>query len=1647
MLMHRLTEEEFQKVDYQDYEIVDRLDETPHSTVYRAQRKGSLETVVVKVLKAINPTPFEIARFKYEFELIKDNHVDGVVNVLDIIEHEQGMALVMEDFYGLPLSSFLTTGLGLETLLNIFTRLSEILGHIHEKNILHKDIKPQNILYNKDQDILKIGDFGISLEFTGITNEVYNPKVIEGTLAYMSPEQTGRMNCPVDYRTDLYSLGISFYEMLTGRVPFISSDPMELIHAHIAKVPLYPHILNPSVPKAVSDIVMKLLSKSPDERYQNSFGVMEDLSECRRRLKAEGNIQPFPLGRHDVSRAFTLPQILVGRKKQIGILEVSLDRVVKGAVEVLLVAGEPGVGKSSLVNEMNRLIVDKKGYYIAGKYNQYQKQIPYSSIIQAFQALTPQLLSESEDNLREWKQKLMKALGANGKIITDAIPEVELIIGKQPDLPELGPEETENRFNLVLKNFIKTFAAGEHPLVMFLDDLQWTDRASLNLIQSVVTDQELSHFFLIGAYRDNETPEHHPLMLVADEIKAKGVWLNSMTLDVLSDPDVTRFLASFLKCGEEDVAQLAKIIHAKTLGNPFFINQFVKTLYDQHYLKLDAQKGWVWDADDIASMQVTDNVVDLMTEKIVRLSDTALTTIKVCSCIGDTFDIELVSGVMGLSYADAFRTVDELIRTSLINTHKKMYRFQHDRIQEAAYSLIPGEEREAIHLKVGQRLLQLTPPDEIPSRCFAIVDQFNQAKTLITSDEQRYKIAQLNLSAGVKAKESTAYEAASSYLKSGMDLLPESSWKDKYTLTYDLYKERMEAEHLGRNFEESERLFAEINRKARDRKDRARVYYTMILLYTTIGKINEALDLGIEGVKMFGIKLSKDCGKLPVIMEIIRIKKNLKKVPIEDILNYFVCTDEDTIAKCELYGAVGLPAYYANPNLFAHTILKGINGDFVHGLVHTSAFGFIAIATILCMELGDFDTAYRLGEMALKLNEKMDDKRHAAKVHFVFGYMIMHWSRPLKDCLEYFDKAYRIGLETGDFLYCGNAINVSFGIRLLMGENIDRILEEHGRYRDFQDNVKDPFVATQFHLYAKYCLYLKGVTRTLSVDEEGNDNYDAIVDEARKQGNMLGVFILLLRKQQAAFQYGHFDIAYETGFELDSLLEYPKGSYFLVEHLFYRSMSLLAVYAEKQPKEQRKIMKIVSSHKKKLKKWLVSASENITQKYTLICAEEAAVTKKPLEAADLYRKAIRLARDQGYINMEAIANERAAMFYLSKSYDEIARVYLEAAHKCYEKWGAQGKTRDLEESFPFLKAVEISHRSNRDSGFTTTATGTAFNSTLLDLTTVMKVSQTISSEIMIDRLLESIMTMAVMNAGAQKGFLILDKDGNLTIEAARTEDGRDMSVTPPMPLDICNELSSAIVHYVQRRKESVILGNAAAEGEFKNDPYVLSKKCKSVLAMPILKKGNVFGILYMENNLIPNAFTSERLELLKIIATQAAISIENARLFEQATTDGLTKLFAHRYFQLMADQEVERYKRYKHPFSLIMMDIDNFKIVNDTYGHPVGDQVLINVAKVIKKSCRVVDCPARYGGEEFAVILPETDLDGARIVAEKIRAGVEAIQTSHGPAQIATTLSLGVATFPFHAKTKEDLIRSADNSLYTSKRKGKNRVTVGEIKV
>ncbi|MCP4135954.1 MAG: AAA family ATPase [bacterium] len=1549
-----------------EYRILNNIDETNNSIVYRGQKEHEDDTVIIKVLKTEFPSLSEIARFKQEYALIKNLDLEGVVKTFDFIKHNDTFALIMEDFDGIPLQKILRSKkTNISFFLQIATRLANTLGFLHKKDIIHKDIKPQNILINSNDEKVKLADFGISSVLTRENEEIYNPLVIEGTLAYMSPEQTGRMNCDLDYRTDLYSLGITFYEMLTGSVPFQSKDPVEMIHSHIARQPQPPGQLNREVPEAISNIVMKLLSKTADERYQNSFGLLEDLEQCERQLKEKGSIDKFKLATKDVSLKFNIPNLLVGREKEIDILMKSFERVSNGASEILLVSGRPGVGKTALINEIQKPVAGKRGCFISGKYDRFRKDVPYSAISQAFQGLVSRILVESGENIKIWKEKILAAVGSNGKVITDIIPDALHIIGEQPNLPLLGPDESRNRFNLVLRNFINVFAAKEHPLVLFLDDLQWADSASLVLVQNLLNNCSCRYLLMIGTYRESEIDTCHPLINTLDDIRKTGIPINEIELAPLDTQDVIKLISRILNCEEKVALRLAELVRGKTNGNPFFINQFFKKLYDERMLELDSHDGWKWEMEVINKMQVTDNVVDLMADRISKLDKNTRDILMICSCIGSRFDLETLAIITESSIEENLFALASAIQEGLVCLEIKgyvslqgnEYLFRHDRIQEAAYSLIPAAEKAKMHYTIGMKVLTTIDDDELPEKIFYIIDQLNKGIELVLEDSERIVLAGLNLHAGERAKNSSAYDSAVRYLKTGMEFLPESCWEDHYELAFSIYKERLECEYINRNFTCVEDLFAIIALKAKGNVDKAAVFTLMVTLLTTRGNYKEALRVGYKGMKMLGKSHPRpgSVSKLKVGMELLKLRYLFGKRKIEDLADLPAGTNDELNAYAALANHMGTAAYYTDTKLFALLSINAVSLIIKNGNSEYSPLAFNALATILGPGLGLYQQAYRFGRVALELIGRFASPAYRCKIEFVFCLFILHWKKHAKHCVELFKETYKHGMESGDIIFSGRSINQAYMTRIIIGDNIDEILEEYGKYEDFQKGGGDPLVARRYAETVQMCRCLKGETGTPGNLTYGDFDENEQLDFFRNEGILPGIFYFLLVKIRVLYLFGEYAEAMEYIPEMEQLIKQKVslGNIQIPEFYFYYSLILSALCTTSGTIAGMSYKTQLRKNLAKMGTWARNCPENYLHKFLLMKAEMARI-KGNTNAAYIYNQAIRSAWENGYTQNEGIANELAARFYLENRDRSIAAHHVVEARRCYLKWGATAKVKYLERMHSDLIIEERKQSSKKDPAIDTLSTSTGSARTAsgdMDIAAIIKTSQAISEEIDLDKLLIKIMTLSIENAGAEKGFLVLPngKDKQLYVEAAGQVD-EDVVIFQSLPLEECDELSSVIVEYVKKTGENIVINDALLDDKFKDDPYVVKNKPRSILCAAITYKGKVSGIIYLENRLAANVFTPERLEILRIFFTQASISIENTRLLAQrekaAKLETKMKIAANIQSTLLPDNpEIDGFEitAYVNPaediggdyYDIINCEDKDWVIIGDVSGHGV----------------------------------------------------------------------------------------------------------------
>ncbi|MCL1473877.1 trifunctional serine/threonine-protein kinase/ATP-binding protein/sensor histidine kinase [Argonema antarcticum] len=1521
------------------------IHEGAKTLIYRVYREHDKSAAIVKTLKAEYPTLEEITRLRHEYKILQSLDLEGIVKARSLENHKNGLALILEDFDGESLKDLIVSQkIPLLSFLSIAIQLSSILSELHQNNIIHKDIKPHNILIDPKKWSVKIIDFSISTRLARETTTLGNPNLLEGTLAYMSPEQTGRMNRSIDYRTDLYSLGVTFYEILTDQLPFQSTDPMQLVHCHIAKKPITPHQLNPEIPEAISDIVMKLLAKTAEERYQSTLGLKADLETCLDRLLATGKIENFTPGHIDKSGQFLIPQKLYGREAEVTQLLEAFERVTdnsqskipnpKSQIELILVSGYSGIGKTSVVNEVHKPIVGARGYFIAGKFDQFKRNIPYAALIQAFQELMRHLLTEKSAKLAIWKEKILDALGQNGQVIIDVIPEVEKIIGTQPDVPQMGPSESQNRFNRVFQKFIQIFTKPEHPLVIFMDDLQWADSASLKLIQNIMTDSDLKYLLMIGAYRDNEVSPTHPTIQTIEKIQQAGTVVNNIVIHPLDLNHVSELIADTLGVSltmpspsssqalsrKNGIFTLAELLFNKTQGNPFFLTQLLQTLASEKLLTFDFNEGrWLWNIEQIQGCGIQDyNVVELVARNIKKLSDEAISILKLAACIGNQFNLDVLAIVNQKSLVDTANDLWEALQTGLIlplnnaykiplavsdkqsvftgfeqlNTDSQQptisYKFIHDRVQQAAYSLIPDDQKKATHLKIGQLLWQKTAKYALEENIFDIVNQLNIGVELVTQQPEKDELAKLNLTAGKKAKSATAIEAAVKYLNVALELLRESSWESDYEFTLNLYVETVEAEYLNTNYESGAALSEIVLHKAKTLLEKVPVYETKILFYISQNKLQEAIDTALQVLKMLGVTLSPKPSPLNIIAELIHTKLTLGRKRIEDLSYLPEMTDSDKLAAMRILKTVAAPAFIANPAIGLLVILTMVRLSIKYGNSPIAAFAYVFYGMILCGAMGDIESGYKFGQLALNLLERFNANSLKAKVISMLNGYIIPWKNHARETIEPLPEAIQSGLETGDIEYAGYSATTYCLAVFWTGEHLEIVDRTYGQYISLMQKLKQEFLIFYKKIWRQAVLNLQGLSsdKCLLIGESFNEAemLPSLIDAK----NYTSLFAVYLAKLMLFYLFKDYSQAVESGELAAKYVQSAGGMMLPAEYNFYYSLALLARYPHASKKEQRQALKQVGLHQKKMKKWAFHAPYNFEHKYLLVEAEKARVLGKDVKATDYYEKAIAKAKAQGYIQEEALANELAAEFNFCLGREKIAQTYLTEAYYGYIRWGAESKVKDLSARYPDI-FDRLLARENPDIDVTRTTTyTTGGNATALDLATVMKASQAISSEIVLDQLLDKLMQIAIENAGARKGILFLRSQADPGNEAGKfvlvaegcVEKGKVL-VLPSVPIDERPDLPVSVINYVERTGETVVLNNATVEGIFTTDTYILRTQPKSILCMPILQQGKLRGILYLENNLTAGAFTQQRLEVLKLLVAQASISLQNAGFYEE----------------------------------------------------------------------------------------------------------------------------------------------------------------------
>ncbi|MEG4801629.1 AAA family ATPase [Microcoleus sp. ARI1-B5] len=1513
-------------IELTGYQILDRIYSGTRTLVYRARSLWDETPVIIKVLHKEYPSFSELLQFRNQYTIAKNLNFPGIIKTYSLEAYRNGYALIVEDFGGISLKEWTGKGETAPSLADFFQiaiAIANTLDILYRQRIIHKDIKPANILINPQTKQVKLIDFSIASLLPRSTQTLMSPNRLEGTLGYLSPEQTGRMNRGIDYRTDFYSLGVTFYELLAGELPFVSIDPMELVHSHIAKQPPPLHDINPQIPSVLSSIVSKLMAKNAEDRYQSALGLKHDLEKCLSQWQETGNIVLFELGERDIGDRFTIPEKLYGRETEVETLLNAFDRVAnplsfprtsggQRGGEMMLVAGFSGIGKTAVVNEVHKPIVRQRGYFIKGKFDQFNRNIPFSAFVQAFRDLMGQLLSESDAQLQTWKTQILEAVGENGQVIIEVIPELELIISPQPPAMELSGTSAQNRFNLLFQKFIQVFTTQEHPLVMFLDDLQWADSASLHLMQLLIAESTAGYLLLIGAYRDNEVFAAHPLMLTLEAIARSGATVNTITLQPLSDTSLNQLVANTLNCSSALAQPLTDLVFQKTQGNPFFATQFLKALHQDGLISFDTELGhWQCDIAKVRSAALTDDVVEFMALQLQKLPKTTQTILELAACIGNSFDLTTLAIVSEQTEAEAATHLWKALQEGLIlpqsevykfylgsvpttdTTHESViYRFLHDRIQQAAYSLIPESQKKATHLKIGQLLLAITPELTDKYNIFDIVHQLNIGVEPIADRSQLNHLASLNLQAGKKAKAATAYGDAARYLNTSLALLDSDSWLTQYDLTLAVYIETAEAEYLNGNWDRLQSLAQIILNNAQNLLDSIIIYELQIQGYQSQSLMTKAIEIGFEALEKLEINIAPSISDRP-----------MPELPrIEDLDNIPEMTDPQQLAALRILMALFPPIYIARPEMIRPLILTIVNLTVEGGYSGLSAYAYVLYGTILCGAPGGIEQGYHAGKLALNLLDKFQGVALKARVYNLFNGLIRSWKEPAQATLTAYIEGCQSGWETGDLEWASyNSMHYCKNL-FVTGERLEIVEEKQTPHIELLVKNKHNFALSYAKIWAQATLNLQGQSSDkLQLIGERFDELH-FLPLWQSTNNSMSLFALYVAKANIFYLFKEYGNALDCALLAGEHIQAAIGQITIAVYNFYHSLILLAVYPQAEPSQQQQYMRAIEENQAKLREWSDCAPQNFLHKYLLIQAEQARVFGNVLEAMECYDQAIQGAKDTGYLQEEALANELAAEFYLDWGKEKIAAGYLQEAYYCYSHWGAKAKTDDLEKRYPqlltpilqsqqnrFLLNQTLISNTNRSSishqTIQTTYSSSSTISDSLDFATILKASQALSGQIQLEQLISTLVKIVMKNAGADKCDLILLKGENLVIETTavlgeKTTDNQ-AAVRRALPVESSQDVPTSIINYVSRTQETVVIDDAIAQTSLASDAYIQKQKPKSLLCTPIVNQGKLIGILSLENRLTQGVFTSDRLQVIELLAAQAAISLENAQLYSQ----------------------------------------------------------------------------------------------------------------------------------------------------------------------
>jgi len=1447
------------------------------SLIIKSETNGLSKPSCLKVLKEEFPSKEMLLRLENEFNLCSKTKCSSVRKAFKREKIEGHEDIVLEFIEGKGLNELLSSEkLNLVQQLQLATDISSALSDLHKEKIFHRNIQPSNIIVEHSTNKIFFIDFGLASEGNLFEKEftLYQEKEIEA-LKYIAPEQTGRINHAIDHRADLYSLGIILYRIFTGRLPFESDARLELMYANIAKTPVKPIEVNVQTPRVLSDIIMKLLSKNAEDRYQSAFGVKCDLEKCLNQLVTNGKIDDFVIATLDFSGTLNFSNKLYGREKEINRLMDLFGKCANGQKEILLISGNSGSGKSTLVEELRNVVSQKKGIFIKGKFDQISSDTPYSTIIQAFAELVQLILAGDKTFQEKWKKKIKDAIGNSGKILTQFMPGIETLIGKQPDAPELKGLEAQNRFNYEFNRFYESLTDKDSPLVIFTDDLQWADASSLNLFKIILENRNIDYAMLIGAYRKNEVDDNHPLNKKLNELKEDNVPFEQMELNDLSNNDVHDLVSATLLSTLDNVSLLADIIYNKTKGNAFYVKQFLKSIYEEGLLHFDFDSmKWQFNSELILQMNVSGNVVELMNSFILKLPAETLDLLKTASTIGDHFSKRNLSVIKQESERNIENLLDLSVTEGLIIPSETEYKFAHDRIQQVIYSLIPDEEKTAMHHLNGQRLTAHFNDNEIQEKLFDLANQWNLGADNIADKKERNYLANLNLMAGRKAIASTAFSQALLYFEKGLHVLDKEDWNTQYDLMFQLTGDAADAAYLSGQYEKVDNLVGDLLQHSKSLTDSAKGHEIDIKKLIAQNKTLDAVKLGLNILGEMGIHLPLKPGKMHVMKDLVQMKFLLRNKSMDYFNNLPEMTDPEKNAAMRILSDISSASFFAVPDLVPLLAFRMIRLTIEYGLSRKSPFSFAAYGYILSVYLNEIDKGISFGEIALHLARKIHAGELIGSILATSNIFLVHRRIPLKDTIHGLDKAFTSCLESGDNEYASYAAHNTVYQLFIMGHPLADLLKKAEMLELKIEKFKQDLTLRRLQLFRQSISNLIEEIKNPDIlsgkmfDESKMDITDVT------KSNEIYFQNLYLQKLYLALLFNLNNNALKYADIAEKYQESVKGTALYPLFYFYRSLLILDTSPNSTSKKS--ILNQVRKDINELKKYEKYCPKDYSHKIILLEAEYKYIEGDNEEAKILYDKALKKGTESNMTNDIALTWERAGQFFINTKQDLLANFYLQNAYRIYKRWGATAKLKQMESHYIQLRGGGEAEWQNQISGEPSKQqTGN------IDLETVLKASATISGEIILPRLLKKMMQIILENAGAQNGFLIMEKEEEKFIEAEIKEGIEDIKILQSIPVSQSNLLAESVINYVYLTKETVILDDAGKSGLFANDDFIKSNECKSILCIPLLNMGKIQAVIYLANDLISGAFTAKGVGVLKLLAGQMATSIENALFYSE----------------------------------------------------------------------------------------------------------------------------------------------------------------------